>query len=350
MLVDQILISAVWTATLARLANTTGTPVVSATANGDGRSIADTYALVFTSVSAGVSADVTVTTGSPNNPYNGETFTVNLDGTTVYSEIIPGVDLIFSSSGSFTSSWAATVTCGVPEGTFDAFGGGAGVPSAGVRHRVENTGTGAVSDAKARLLSMAKWTAITGKVFDTVRPFADDAVEKQAGGGSSRIMPYVITISAVAGSGSSKTCTVSVDGVALPADSLRDLSTGATQAGTLVKAVSPGHFYRVILGDLEGLEFAVDAGVANGDEANVLIFESRFIQIAPDVSGVAGTYGTADITLTQSGQASGVIQPGGVAYFWRRVLVPAGANAESNPYIADTALTGTETGAAGWLT
>lgn len=347
MLRDQILISAVWTNTDARFTNSTGTPLVSADANRDGRALADSYALAFSSVTPGVSADITVTPSSPNNPY-ADTHTVNLDGLTEYRDVIPGVTLVFDDDAGFTNSWAATVNVGEFLGTFDAFGGGAGVPSAGVRHRVLNDGTGAVSAAKATLLPIAKWVKKTGEVFDTVRNFAEGATEKQAGGGSNQVIPYLIEISNVAGVGGAKTCSVSVDGVLFGADSLRDLSTGVSQNGDLVKAISPGRFYRVILGDLTGLEFAISADAADGDEANVLIFESRFIQTAPDSGGVAGTYGTADITLTQSGQSAGVIQPGEVAYFWRRVLVPAGANAESNPYPGDVALKATESGAAGW--
>lgn len=346
---DQLFIGGVWTDAAARLTNNVGTPVVSAVANGDGRAIADVYTLSFSDVDAGVDAQVLVQASSPNNPYHGESFAVNLDDVTEYTEIIPGITLIFDNNGGFLNTWQATVNVGEFLGTFDAFGGGAGVPSAGVRHRVENDGTGAVSAAKATLLPIAKWVKKTGDVFEAVRTFAEGAVEKVAGGGSNQITPYLISIDNVAGVGAAKTCRVSVDGVPLGADTLRDLSTGVSQDGTGVKAISPGHYYRVILGDLTGLEFAIAANVVDGDEANVLIFASRFIQIASDVAGVAGAYGTVDITLTQAGQAAGVIQPAGTAFFWRRVLVPAGGNAESNPYPGDVALKATETGAAGWL-
>lgn len=344
---DQILVGGVWTDSDIRFTNSTGTPLVSAVANNDGRAISDAYVLAFTSVSAGVSADVTVTPSSPNNPYGGTT-TVLLDGATQYKDVIPGQTLVFSNAGGFTNSWAATVTVGEFLGVFDAFGGSAGVPSAGVRHRVVNTGTGAVSAAKATLPPIAIWVKKIGLVFDTVRSFALGATEKQAGGGSNQVKPYVISISNVSGAGSAKTCSVSVDGVLFGADSLRNLSTGASQNGNLVKAISPGAFYRVILGNLTGLEFAISANCSNGDTANVLIFNSRFIQIAPDSGGIAGAYDTVDVTLTQSGQAAGVIQPSQVAYYWRRVLVPAGANAESNPYPGSVALQATESGAAGW--
>ncbi len=224
MLVDKILISAVWTATGARFTNTVGTPLVSVVADADGRAIADVYSLTFAAVTPGVSADVSVSPSSPNNPYSA-THTVDLDGVTEYKDIIPGLTLVFSSSGSFTGSWTATVNTGEFLGVFDAFGGGAGVPSAGVRHRVDNTGTGAVSAAKATLLPVVKWVKKTGEVFSIVRGFADGATEKQAGGGSSQVVPYVISIDNVAGVGVSKTCSVLVDGVVFGADSLRNLAT-----------------------------------------------------------------------------------------------------------------------------
>lgn len=352
MLRDRIFTGGVWTDSDARIVLGTGTPLVSAAANRDGRAIADVYALAFSDVVAGVSATVTATTTSPNNPYGiapNNTHAVILDGLTVHTDIIPGVSLIFSASGTFTAAWTVTVNVGEFLGTFDAFGGGAGVPSAGVRHQVYNDGTGAVSNAKARLLPIVKWAAKTGIVFYGVKPFAEGATQKTAGGGSVRVMPYVISISATAGAGAGKTCTVSVDGVAFPAASLVDLSNGATQDGTGVKAVAGGAWYRVATGNLTGVEFAIDPAVADGDVANLLVFAPQFVQTAPDVAGAAGAYGTGDVVLTQAGQGAGVIQSTGVAYYWRRILVPAGGNAQSNPLPADVALTGTETEAAGWL-
>lgn len=346
-LVDQIFEGGGFVNSAARFTNNTGTPILSAAPAGDGRAIGDSYALSFASVVAGTSANVTVLSSSPNNPYRA-TKAVVLDGVTIHKDVIPGVNLVFSASGSFGGTWAATVKVGEFLGTFDAFSGGAGVPSDGVRHRVTNDGTGAVSSSLARILPIAKWVKKTGRVFGIVRNFAEGATEKTAGGGSNRITPYVITVGTVAGAGSTKTCTLSIDGGAFAANSIRDLNTGVSQNGALIKCVA-GYYYRVILGNLTGLEFYVDPAAANGDAANVLIFGARFIQIAPDVASVEGDYDVTDVQLTQDGEAAGVIQPGGYAYYWRRVLVPAGGNSESNPYPGDVALTGTETGAADWL-
>lgn len=345
-LIDQLFISAAWVDANTRLTNISGTPIVSAVFNGEGRAIADEYSLSFAAVVAGTSANVIVQSLSPNNPYRA-TKAILLDSATVYKDVIPGVSIVFSNNVGFTNGWSASIKLGEFLGTFDAFGGDAGVPSDGVRHRIHNTGTGAVSAAKARLLPIVKWVKKTGTVFYQTKFFAEGATEKTAGGGSSRVVPYVLTISATAGAGAGKTCTVKFDGVTFPASSLRNLSTGVDQDGTGVKCLTTT-FYRVVLGVLTGLEFAIDPSAANGDTANVLIFSPRFTQIAPDVAGVEGAYDTVDVDLTQTGEATGVIQPDNYAYYWRRVAVPNGGNAESNPYPIDVGLSATETGAAGW--
>lgn len=343
---DKILISAVWTDSSVRHTNTGGTMLTSSADNGTGEALADEYTLTASAV-AGGTGTITVGTQSPNNPYKARVVTgVALDGATIYKNIIPGVNLVFSATTA--NGNASSVFVGVYLGTFDAFGGGAGVPSAGTRHQVENTGTGAVSNGVAKLLTQAVLYKKTGTVFNYTRPFADGATEKTAGGGSNRVMPYALSIAGVAGAGGAKTANLLVDGVVLGAASILDLSTGASVSGTGLKAIAPAYAYRIQTGPLTGLEFALDATCADGDVANVLIFPSRYVQIAPDVAGAAGTYGTANVTLTEAGQAAGVIQPAGVAYYWTRILVPSGASSESNPYPANVALSGTETGAAGW--
>jgi hypothetical protein len=180
---DQTLVSAVWTDSAVRATNTSGTPLTSAADSGTGEAISDEYTLVLSAVSGGT-ATVTVSTTSPNNPYNGAVFTgVALDGVTLYRNIVPGAVLVFSGTGANGNT--AVVRLGLYAGTFDAFGAGAGVPSAGVRHRVVNDGTGAVSNAKARVLNHAVQVRIGGHVFEYVRPFAAAATEKVAGGGGS---------------------------------------------------------------------------------------------------------------------------------------------------------------------
>jgi hypothetical protein len=305
--------------------------------------------ITVTTTTQGSPATATITVGTlaPNNPYKGRVVTgVILDGATGYTNIVPGIIVIFASATA--NADATTVFVGLYNGTFDAFGAGAGVPSASTRHQVLNDGLGAVSNAVAKLLSQAVLYRKTGSgVFNYIRPFADGATEK-TNPGSTRVQPYNVGVVNVSGAGSAKVCDLQVDGVTLGSNSILDLSTGALVSGSGLKAISPGYAYRIQTGVLVGLEFAIDASVANGDVGNVLIFNSRYVQIAPDVAGAPGTWGTANVTLTQAGQASGVIQPGGAAYYHSRILVPSGASSESNPFPGEIALQGTETGSANW--
>lgn len=344
MVKDQLFISGSWVDSNVRGSNTSGTPLTSAVLNDSGQEISDTYTLT---ISARSGSTGTVTVGaSANNPYNARVITgVTMDSSTVILNVIPGVSIVFATGAA--NSNVATIVVGNPYGAFDASGVDAGVPTDGVQHRVLNSGTSSVSNSKARLLTQAIQVKITGKVFDYLQVFADGATEKIAGGGSTRTIPYEMTISGVSGSGPTKVATLSKDGVALGSVIL-DMTTGSTVSGTGLKALGSTYPYAVLSGPLEGLIFSIDPACANSDEANVLIFPSRYVQIASDVAGAEGTYGTSDVDLTTTGQATGVITASGVAYYWSRFVVPASADNESNPYPCEIALSVSESSAAGW--
>lgn len=331
--------SDIWVAMASRFTNGTGTPIVSANPNDDGRAIADTYSLTFASVVAGVSANVSVTCASPNNPYNGTTTGIALDGTTEYIDIIGGVTLIFSSSGSFANTWTAEIRVGHSFGAFEAFAPNASVPSESRRIRIQNTGADSGENAFARLITRVRWFKKTGRVFVRVYPFAENAVEKLTSG---VVSPYAFQVSNVTGSGASTTMDVTVDGLAVTVKNLTDLTTGSSVGLNVVD------YYQITTGDLTGVTFLLSENAVNSDIGNVLIFSPRFTQIAPDAGGAPGDWGVSDIALTEDGKAAGVITASGVAYFHTRIVVPDGSNALSNPYICDPAIQGDATGGAGW--
>jgi hypothetical protein len=348
MLIDKISLDggSSWLASAARYTNGTGTMLASAADAASGEALSDVYTLTASAVSGGT-ATITVTTSSPNNPFSGRVATgVALDGATIYDNIVPGVLLVFSNTTA--NGNVSTVTVGVYGGTFDAFGVGAGVPSAATRHQVLNNGTGAVADAVAQLLAHSVlYKKVGAGIFSSIKPFAPGATEKVLGGGSTRTEPYHMTVANVTGSGSAKVADLLVDGTLLGAASVLDITTGATQTGAALKAIV-NYPYRIVSGPLTGVEFNISPSVANTDTANILIFPARYVQIAPDSAGSPGTWGTSDVTLTQAGQSAGVILPSGVAYYHSRIVVPAGAGSESNPHPGDVALAGTETGIANW--
>jgi hypothetical protein len=345
-LIDEIEVAAVWRDSNVYATNTSGNVLVSASRNGSGEELSDVYTL---SVSArvGGTGTVTVSTVSKNNPYDGRVVAgVNFDDATIYDNIVPGVDLVFDNAAVNTNT--ATVEVGQYQGSFDASGVGAGVPTDGIRHRVTNDASAEVSDAKVRLLTQAVLVVIDHDVFSYISPFAEEAIEKTVGGGSDRVMPYKIEVSGVAGVGPAKTCTITIDGDAVGVDHIQDVTTGELQDGTLLKCVTPNYPYLFVDGPLKGLEFAMHPDAANLDEANIMIFNSRYTEIAEDIGGVEGTYGTTDVTLTEVGEAVGVISPAGVAYYWVRNLVPAAASNESNPHPCNIVLQASEAADAGW--
>lgn len=341
---DQVFEGSTWVPSITRYSNLLGTPLLSAVPNFSGEALADVYTLTFTDVDTLVkTAKVYVLTAAPNNPYKRVVgLTVNIDGTTIYKNVVPSVNLVFRDIGTFANTWSAEVRVGTFEGTFNAYGDDAGTPGSGQKHRVLNTDAGAAADCKVTLRTMAILIVKTGIVFDLVKPFAVAATEKQAGGGSQRVMPHAITVDNISGSGAGKTFDLLVDGSPV---NVTNLSTGVNGPSTALNVI---HNYKVTTGGLNSVEFKLSQSCITGSSANLMIFSSRFVQVAPDVDGVEGEYGTDDVILTQTGETAGIIQPSGVAYYWVRALVPEGANSESNPYPSNIFIVGKQTGTAGW--
>lgn len=345
MLVDQINIPDDYDPQILRWSNTVGTPLASVelTDQFTGQLIAGVYTVEITGA-----GNLSVTADSPNNPYTNNFAGASFDGTTSYSIVLPGLDIVFG-AGAVVGN-IAVINVGVDLGTVSADGVGTGIPSDGVQHAVYNDGAATVSDARARVLTQAIHISVGGlssKLLSRVGSFAEDAVEKTAGGGSDRIMPYILSIANILGSGPTKTVDLYLDGVIFGVGTIRDRLTGDLVSGVGLKAIDEQSYY-IVSGPLQSLTFNISPLCVDSNTARILIFYNRYLEIAPDLGDVAGEYGSDDVTLTQSGQADGQINPAGTAYYWARILVPGDANHESNPYPANVALTGTELSGAGW--
>lgn len=323
-----------------RLTNQTGTPVVSATANGDGGAIAGVYSLTFDASDPGVDATVKVNADSVNNPNIDQTGkTVLLDGTTAYHNIIRGVDIVFDDDAGFLNTWTAQIKVGLSFGAAQAFGASAGIPGTSRKVRVENTGSENASNCLAELVNIVKHWAKVGTIFARVFPFAEAATEKLTDG---QVSPYAITVDNVTGSGAGKTMDVLFDGSPLSVINLTDSTTGTSEGLNVVDR------YRITGGNLEDVEFILSEDATDSDTANILIFSTRFMQIAPDESGSPGTFGTADVDLTETGESAGTITAGGFADFHVRILVTDGGNSLSNPYPLDVRVSGEVSSSADW--
>jgi len=327
----------VWVGMACRFTNLTGTGVFSAAANDDGSAIAGTYLLTFSSVSAGVSATVTVSSSSANNPYNARVKTTRLlDETTVYSDVIPGIDIVFDAAAANGNT--SQIRVGFDHASLAAFPPAAGTPGTPRRIKVTNNHpTDPLPLPAATLKTMAKRFKKTGVVFLRTRPFAPTAVEKLDG---NQVVPYVLAVSGVTGSGAAKVMDLKVDTVLITTvTNLTDLTTSDSSGLNVVD------YYRIETGDLTSLEFKLSEDAVNSDFENLLIFPARYLQIAPDVGGPApGAWGVTDLALADE------LAPleADAAYYWQRPLVPDGANSESNPYPMEVCLEGQVASGAGW--
>jgi hypothetical protein len=338
--IEETPLSGTFVAAAVRFTQTSGTPIEGATANDDGGAIAGIYSLVFEDVDPGVSATVKVSCDSVNNPNIDQTGkVVDLDSTTAYDNIIRGVDLVFSDDVGFLDTWTAQVRIGHSFGTVQAFGADAGIPSTSRKIRVYNTGDEAGQNCKAEVVNIAKLWAKVGKVFERVFPFAENATEKLTG---ETVSPYAITVENVTGSGAGKTMDLLVDGAPVDVINLTDASESTSEGINVVDR------YRITSGDLEDVTFLLSQDAVDDDSANILIFDKRFMQIAPDTAGSPGTFGTADVDLTETGEATGVITAGGFADFHVRVLVNDGGNSSSNPHQLDIRISGEVSESANW--
>lgn len=261
-----------------------------------------------------------------------------LDGATAYDNIVPSVDLVFSDAAGFLDTWTAQVRVGRYAGGFAAFGAGAGVPGAGRRHRVENTGTGPATACAVQIVNIVKLYPKVGEIFEFVKPFAENAVEKLDG---DQTAPYAITVENKAGAGASITADIKVDGALV---NVRDEDDNVTTSEDLTVV----DIYTIDDGDLEGVVFKLSQSILNTATANILIFENLHTQIAEDIAGAAGTYGTTDVPLTEDGEAEGTITAGGVAHYWERTLVADGSSSSRNPAPGDVRLVGSVSDGAGW--
>jgi hypothetical protein len=355
-LVDYLFIEAAWVASAARFTNTGGTPIHDIADAANGAALSDEYTLTISGVVGGT-CTVTVRSKSPNNPYGGPVpWVVNgvalNDGVTKYKNIVPGVLLGFSVTAA--NGNVGKVFVGAYLDSFDAFGSEAGEPSDPLRHRVVNEGLGPVSEAEARLDTHAVlvWKDAVGNAIRSIKPFAPDAVEKEDGG-TTQTLPYVLSISGVAGAGAGKTADLSVDGVLVPAGQLTDLNAvggPVAVSGDNLAAVLGRRYRFEAPHALASLDFQIDPNCANGDSMKVMIFYARHIQITDEVGGAPNDDGwtTDPVPLTQAGQAVGVIQAAGETFYYSRVVVPAGASAQKNPEPGDVHVRGVETGSAGW--
>jgi hypothetical protein len=299
--------------------NVVGTPVISCVQSGNGLQRAGIYTLTFTAVTPGGTGTVHIATPDPHNPSRdpgGKV--VNLDGATVYDNIIEGLRLVFSDGGAFNDSWTATVYYGAFYDSADATEQSVlneGVVEAGTtvgtdRVVVENVGGDLSASSTVRVVNGVRYVNSGSSIPFTKIDYTEVSQTANFDPG------YGISFA----NSATGVIDIRVDGLTYD---VKRIDTGVIFPGG---AGVPRDSLTVLewtAGPLTGLRFVLNTSTANGSTATIYVADgARFIELAPDVSGSAGTWqaGTTPLTLTEDGGAIiGEIGAGTRAFFHQRV-------------------------------
>ena len=301
-------------------------PVTAIVNADDGRLVAGTYYLTFTAVTPTTSAIVAVNTADSNNPWKTSAKAILLDdnettsGTgTAHMDIVGGLDLYFSNSASFSTSWTATIIVG---GYFVS-----GVPTkvtsfgalvAGSSSTYRKIGAKNIGDANCENCAVSIYPGIyfkntTNTPIDRVKVMSKSATQGK----------YVVTTSNINISGGETDVYVarySYDYVT----NAWVIASANTLKGTFVYDSETEHTTIIT-----GTNVVLSSTITGDSAAAVYMDAISGAQISPDVAGAPGTWvSTNDVVLTETGgSTSGLIRPNNIAYFWLRVMSSISAKA-----------------------
>lgn len=316
--------------------NIVGTPVISIITNGEGNLLAGLYTLTFAtgSVVPGVTATCKINSADPKNPnINLVGVTVQIDGSTLNINVIRGLSIVFSSSGSFTESWSAEVYVGayydaVPGvervtafGTIDA-----GDTSDEERLAIRNDGSTIGIDCSVQIVNKTRFVHTNGTPFAKMyqlqlNPTADADLDGEP-----------VTFSNYT-AGSPKTIDMQVGGVGY---NMENLNTGESHPGGAALEIDGTTPYKFADGTkYQGVVIVLSTTIVdNTPTADIFISDgAQFVEIAPDLSGAAGTWqdGTTNLELTEDGGSNpGEIGPANTAFYWQRFKCGGAATPDLN--------------------
>ena len=296
-------------------------PVTAMTALDDGRLVAGTYYITFSSVVPGVSGVAAISATDTNNPWVTNAVAVTLDddqttsGTgTVHNSIIGGLGLYFSDSTSFATSWTAKIVAGgyfsagatVLVSAFSTLT--AGTTSAQKKIGVKNTGDADNTSCVLGLYPGTYFKNTTSTPINKIKVTSKSATEGK----------YIITTTNYNGAASPHECDVYAARYTYNyTTNAWDLAAASAFKGTFGITGTSAHTTIIT-----GTEITLDESISGDTAANIYLESSSGAQIATDVSGTPGSWVSAsDIVLTEnSGGTAGLIQPGNTAYFWLRIV------------------------------
>jgi hypothetical protein len=303
-----------------RYENTVNAPLVSVTLLDTGQEIAGDYTLVFTNLGGG-SYSVAVTAGDGSkNPYHATGVPVVCDGSTVNKDVIGGLGIVVSAS--VDTGWTGKISLG-------AIMSSAGATTAVLNHGIVDAGTNStqkqiaaknVGDAdsaqtKIRAVPGFYWTPLDAIAYvKKIDNHPDDVREHNAAKGT-----YSITFANRQYDGGTGKWThdVYVNG--------NKAITAAQFDGTTEYGYGLDPAYDDMNDYLEGLSIIFENTTADPTSTTITLEVMdgwQWEELAEDVSGSPGTWTAADLTLTESGQATGIVRTGQHCDFWNRWNLP----------------------------
>jgi len=302
--------------------DTVGTAIISVAKAGDNLQRSGIWTLTFNTVVPGVSATCVVTATDPHDPSNNPSGTsVVLDGSTVHYDVIEGLALVFSSSGSFNSSWTSVVYYGVFYDSSDSSTNSilrngiivAGNSSTPERISVRNDGSDLSASTTVQVVNGVRFVATSGDPFVLIDHTDVNPTANFSPG-------YAITFANKV-SGSPDTIDILIDGGTYDVERI---DTGASYPGGAGVPMDGTTVLEWTSGSLSGVRFVLATSTANTDTATIYVSDmARLIQVAPDLSGSPGTYqaATTPLQLTEDGGSNpGEIAASNVAFFWIKTV------------------------------
>lgn len=298
--------------------NSVGTPIISVAKAGNGLQRAGIYTLTFTAVTPGGTGTCIISTTDPHNPSRDSGGkVVNLNGSTAYTNIVEGLSIVFSSSGSFNDSWIGIVYYGAFRDTTDSTDQSVlneGIVEAGTtagtdRVVVDNVGSDLSASTTVRVVNGVRYVLTSGSSITKI-----DYTEISQ---TANFSPgYAITFANAA----TGIIDIRVGGLTY---NVRRIDTGVTFPGGAGVPRDDTTWLEWEAGPLTGLRFILSASTGNTSTATIFVSDgARLVEIAPDVAGSAGTWqaATTPLQLTEDGGGIlGEIGPGEKAFFHQRV-------------------------------
>lgn len=302
--------------------NTVGTPLVSIAKAGDGRQRAGFWTLTFTDVVPSVSAKVVVASDDPHDPSrNASGVTIALDGTTIHTQVIKGLGIVFSSSASFTGAWTARAYYGGYYNTGDATEQSvtrAGTVEAGSDSTEKRI---ACRNDGADLSATSTVRAVNGVYFEEVAGTPLVSIDYTEVPATANFAPgYLLTFANKNTAPTPDVIDVLIDGLTYD---VKRIDTGVAFPGGAGVPIDSATVLEWTAGPLTGVRFVLFASTANSDQARVFVSDgARLVKIAPDLSGSPGVYQAAStpLQLTEDGGlVNGEVGPSNTAFFWTKV-------------------------------